>query len=106
MCVYCGCQSIPSIELLTAGHDAALDDVSAAELATAAGDLEAAEATCAALGEVLEPHTAVEEEAFFPARPSPRPRPERHPVARLTTHPCVDDGQGGLTSRRYGAADG
>lgn len=67
MCEYCGCQSIPSIELLTAEHDAALDYVRAAELAAAASDLEAAEAACAALGAVLEPHTAVEEEALFPA---------------------------------------
>lgn len=67
MCEYCGCQSLRSIELLTAEHDAALDHVRAVEQAAAAHDPVAARLACVALGAVLEPHNRVEEEALFPA---------------------------------------
>lgn len=67
MCEYCGCQSLRTIDELTREHDAALEHVRNAERAAAAGDLPAALADAAALQLLLAPHTAVEEEAVFPA---------------------------------------
>lgn len=67
MCEYCGCQSLQTIDELTREHDAALDHVRSARAAAGAGDLAAAVAACVALELLLGPHTAVEEEAVFPA---------------------------------------
>ena len=67
MCEYCGCQALQTIDELTREHDAALEHVRNAEHAAAAGDLPATLAACAALDLLLVPHTAVEEEAVFPA---------------------------------------
>lgn len=67
MCEHCGCQSLQTIHELTREHDAALDHVRAARAAAGAGDLAGAVTACAALERLLGPHTAVEEEAVFPA---------------------------------------
>ena len=67
MCEHCGCQSLQTIDELTREHDAALDHVRAARAAAGVGDLAGAVTACAALEQLLGPHTAVEEEAVFPA---------------------------------------
>jgi hypothetical protein len=67
MCEHCGCQALRTIDELTREHDEALGHVRTAELAATAGDLPAARAACADLDLLLAPHTAVEEEAVFPA---------------------------------------
>ena len=80
MCEYCGCQAIGSIEELTREHDAALEDIRSGREAAATGDGRAAEAVARRLLELLGPHTAVEEQALFPAMA--REHPEH--VATLT----------------------
>lgn len=65
MCEYCGCQAIPAIAQLTIEHDRARDHVRAAEFA--ALDADAARTAAAALARLLVVHTAVEEQALFPA---------------------------------------
>ena len=67
MCEYCGCQAIAAIELLTREHDVALDHIRRATQAIAVRDLRVLRSACAELAAVLAPHTAVEEEALFPA---------------------------------------
>jgi hemerythrin-like domain-containing protein len=67
VCEYCGCQAITAIDLLTREHDRALDHVRAAEQAARSDDLAAAQRACLALQGLLAPHTAVEEQALFPA---------------------------------------
>lgn len=67
MCEYCGCQAIRSVEELTREHDAALVDVRAGEKAAADGDRPDAARAAVRLLEILGPHTAVEEQALFPA---------------------------------------
>lgn len=67
MCEYCGCQSLRSIAELTDEHAAALDLIDKARHAAVAGLASDAALAAAALLALLEPHTAVEEEALFPA---------------------------------------
>lgn len=67
MCEYCGCQANRAIELLTTEHDRALDHVRDLEDAARAQDTDRARPAGAALAAVLAPHTAVEEQALFPA---------------------------------------
>ncbi len=67
MCEYCGCQAIRSIDELTREHDAALDDIRAGRQAAAAEDRSAAARAASRLLRLLGPHTAVEEQALFPA---------------------------------------
>ena len=67
MCEYCGCQANSSLDELTREHDAALDDIRTGREAAAAGDRQAAALAALRLLELLGPHTAVEEQVFFPA---------------------------------------
>lgn len=67
MCEYCGCQAIPAIAQLTTEHDRALNHVRDAEFAARALDADAAGLAAGALAELLVLHTAVEEQALFPA---------------------------------------
>ncbi|MCW2715220.1 MAG: hemerythrin cation-binding protein [Frankiales bacterium] len=67
MCEYCGCQAIRSLDELTREHDAALDEIRAGREAAATGDHQAAVRVALRLLELLGPHTAVEEQALFPA---------------------------------------
>lgn len=69
MCEYCGGQALRAVESLTDEHDAALDDIRAAGRAAGAGDRRSAvggRGRSAAAGPAR-PHTAVEEQALFPA---------------------------------------
>lgn len=67
MCEYCGCQALEAIATLTAEHDEALNHVRAAEKSLDAGDEVTAARACTDLLELLATHTAVEEQALFPA---------------------------------------
>lgn len=67
MCEYCGCQAIRSVDELTREHDAALVDIRAGRQAAAAADRHAAAQAALRLLELLGPHTAIEEQALFPA---------------------------------------
>ncbi len=67
MCEYCGCQQITVVAELTAEHDrlrALSRDLAAA---VDHGDLDSARPLAAAMRDVLEPHTHVEESGLFPA---------------------------------------
>jgi hemerythrin-like domain-containing protein len=67
MCEYCGCLSLRVVQELTDEHDDLLDLVRDATRAVAQADTEGAAAAVSAMLRVLGPHTAVEEEALFPA---------------------------------------
>ena len=87
MCEYCGCQAISAIAQLTREHDAVLGHVRTAGHAARSGDDAAASAACVVLLELLGPHTAVEEQALFPAMA--REHPEHVTVLRAE-HATVD----------------
>lgn len=87
MCEHCGCQSLQTIHELTREHDAALDHVRAARAAAGTGDLAGAVTACAALERLLGPHTAVEEEAVFPALAGEHPD---HVATLVHEHRLVD----------------
>ena len=67
MCEYCGCQSLVSIDELTREHTAGLELIADARVAALAGDHLGAGLLATELLVLLEPHTAVEEQALFPA---------------------------------------
>jgi len=67
MCEYCGCQALPAIAELTREHDLARTLVRSARAALACGEVGEARRICLELSVLLGPHTAVEEEALFPA---------------------------------------
>ena len=67
MCEYCGCQVLDAIAELTAEHDAVVELGGQARRALDSGDLDRAADRARAIATVLRPHTAVEEEALFPA---------------------------------------
>ena len=67
MCEYCGCQALDAIAELTAEHDAVVELGGQARRALDRGDLDLAADRARAIATVLRPHTAVEEEALFPA---------------------------------------
>lgn len=67
VCEYCGCQSLRAIADLTEEHTAALELVDRARRSAAEGAGPGAAVVAAELLALLEPHTAVEEEALFPA---------------------------------------
>jgi hemerythrin-like domain-containing protein len=67
VCEYCGCQAIASIAALTAEHDVVVNLIGTANAAVRAGDLSVAARQVGRILEVLEPHTAVEEQGLFPA---------------------------------------
>lgn len=86
MCQYCGCQAIRSVEELTREHDAALHDIGVGRQAAAADDRQGAARAALRLLELLGPHTAVEEQALFPAMA--REHPE-HVAALAAEHAVV-----------------
>lgn len=67
MCEYCGCQALDAIAELTAEHDLVVELSRQVRAALRVGDLDAAAERSRAVAAVLEPHTAVEEGALFPA---------------------------------------
>ena len=67
VCEYCGCQALDAIAELTAEHDAVVELAGQARRALGRGDLDCAADHARAITTVLRPHTAVEEEALFPA---------------------------------------
>ena len=67
MCDYCGCQALDAIAELTAEHDAVVNICGQLLRALKAGHLDAAAQKARAIEAVLASHTAVEEEALFPA---------------------------------------
>lgn len=67
MCEYCGCQALDAIAELTAEHDLVVELSRQVRAALRAGDPDAAAERSRAVAAVLEPHTAVEEGALFPA---------------------------------------
>ena len=87
MCEYCGCQAISAVAELTREHDAVLGHVRTAGHAARSGDDAAASAACVVLLDLLGPHTAVEEQALFPAMA--REYPEHVGVLRAE-HASVD----------------
>lgn len=67
MCEYCGCQALASVEELTREHTEALELIALGHAACRKGDGGAAVGVAERLLALLEPHTAVEEQALFPA---------------------------------------
>lgn len=67
MCEYCGCQSLRSIEQLTAEHDAVRALLREASEAARARDLPRAQDVVRQVETILELHTIVEERGLFPA---------------------------------------
>lgn len=67
VCEYCGCQDVDVIAELTAEHDRLRNLGHDLAKAANVGDLVAARPLAAAMLEILEPHTAVEEDGLFPA---------------------------------------
>ena len=67
MCEYCGCQALDAIAELTAEHDLVVNLSGEARRALERADLALAADRARAIAAVLGPHTAVEEDALFPA---------------------------------------
>lgn len=67
MCEYCGCLAIEAIATLTREHDQALDHIGMVTAALGTGDDARLRHACTQLLLLLGPHTAVEEQALFPA---------------------------------------
>jgi hemerythrin-like domain-containing protein len=67
MCDHCGCQAIATIATLTREHDDVLDLLRTAAQALRSQDTAQLQVSCRALTALLGPHTAVEEQALFPA---------------------------------------
>lgn len=67
MCEYCGCQSLTSIDELTREHDEVVQLISHVRDAHHAGDTARMAELARRIGDVLEPHTEVEEHGLFPA---------------------------------------
>lgn len=67
MCEYCGCQALTAVAELTAEHDLVVELGRQARAAIRDGDLDRAAERSRDMAAVLSPHTAVEEEALFPA---------------------------------------
>jgi len=67
VCEYCGCQEVATIGELTKEHDLVVELISRARAAAAAADLPRMAEFACEIAAVLRPHTAVEEEALFPA---------------------------------------
>ena len=65
MCSYCGCRNIPMIAQLNAEHDAIVNSSYALEIAFRDQDMDAARVACKELGELLHPHTRLEENGLF-----------------------------------------
>ncbi|KES05056.1 hemerythrin HHE cation-binding protein [Streptomyces toyocaensis] len=67
MCEYCGCQSLTAIDELTREHDEVVHLISHVRDARRDGDIGRMAELARRIGEVLEPHTEVEEHGLFPA---------------------------------------
>ncbi|MEU2896496.1 hemerythrin domain-containing protein [Streptomyces sp. NPDC006967] len=67
MCEYCGCQSLTTIDELTREHDEVVNLISHVRDARRDGDTDRMAELARRIGEVLEPHTEVEEHGLFPA---------------------------------------
>lgn len=100
MCEYCGCQAIRSVDELTREHDAALDHVRTGERAAADGDRRTAARAAVLLLELLGPHTAVEEQALFPAMAREHPG---HVAVLTAEHAAV---RAALADAALGLPDG
>ena len=66
MCEYCGCQEIAVIGELTEEHEAVVAEIAAVRVLVREGRLDAVGAAARRIGEILGPHTAVEEGGLFP----------------------------------------
>lgn len=97
MCEYCGCRSLASIEELTREHDRALEHISTARTAARDHDLDLARTACAELTALLAPHTAVEEEALFPAMAREHPaHVDRLQREHVHVHAVLDELSGAV----------
>lgn len=67
MCEYCGCQQIAAIGELTREHDAVVDLIGQVRGAHRRGETAAMAEGARRIAALLAPHTAVEEQALFPA---------------------------------------
>lgn len=67
MCEYCGCQSLTAIDELTREHDEVVHLISHVRDARRDGDVDRTVELARRIGEVLKPHTEVEEHGLFPA---------------------------------------
>lgn len=67
MCEYCGCQALKAIAQLTDEHDLLVELAGEVSRALRSGDFDLAADRTRRMAAVLEPHTAVEEGALFPA---------------------------------------
>jgi hemerythrin-like domain-containing protein len=67
VCEYCGCQALTAVVELTAEHDLVVELGRLAREAIREGDLDRAADRSRDVAAVLSPHTAVEEQALFPA---------------------------------------
>ena len=94
MCEYCGCQALDAIAELTAEHDAVVELGGQARRALDRGDLDRAADRARAIAAVLRPHTAVEEEALFPAMAA------EFPGTSTSSSPTIDGSRGFSPSRR------
>jgi hypothetical protein len=66
MCEYCGCQQIASIGELTREHEAVVAEIAEVRAFLRDQDLDGAAKASRRIGEILRPHTAVEEHGLFP----------------------------------------
>lgn len=67
MCEYCGCQAVAAIDELTREHDRVVNLIGDARAAHTARDADRMAALVRQIGEILGPHTEVEEHGLFPA---------------------------------------
>jgi hemerythrin-like domain-containing protein len=67
MCEYCGCQAVTAIDDLTREHDAVVNLIGTVRAAHAGGDVPRMAEAVRRIGDILGPHTAVEEQGLFPA---------------------------------------
>lgn len=110
MCEYCGCQAIQSIAELTREHDAALADIRTGRAAASSGDRQAAAGAAMRLLELLGPHTAVEEQALFPAMAREHPEhvatltAEHRGIHEALTSTCLGGPGGPVWQSRFTAA--
>jgi len=65
MCSYCGCRNIPLIGRLSQQHEDIANCTYPLRTAMLAGDAEAAASSAKRLGELMHPHTKLEEHGLF-----------------------------------------
>ena len=95
MCSYCGCQAITVIRLLTLQHEEIINKLGEVRRAAEKNDLPAVQGFAYGLANLLNPHTAFEEEGLFATLQLNDEFVE--PILKLTLeHKRIDELIGGL----------